>query len=142
MNKVIITGNLTEDPSMVFTPQGKGIAEFSLGLNRRFTTANGEKGEEVSFVQCKAFGRTGEIAVEFLRKGDLAGVEGRLRQESWKNAEGQGRSKLVIVVEQLELMPNKHRNHPDDGSDAGNEVAGEAAAPRGGRRQRQTAKAA
>ena len=62
-------------PEAVFTPSGKGIAEFSLGLNRRFTTATGEKGEEVSFVQRKAFGRTGEIAVEYLRKGDLAGVQ-------------------------------------------------------------------
>lgn len=143
MNTVIMMGNLARNPEYVFTPSGKGIAEFTLALNRRFTTATGEKGEEVSFVQCKAFGRTGEIAVEYLEKGDLTGVQGRLRQETWQNDEGQNRSKLVVVVEQLQLMPNKHRKHPDVGGDAGNEVAGEAAAPaRGGRRQRQTAKAA
>ena len=141
MNTYMAVGNLTDNPEMVFTPSGKGIAEFAIGLNRRFTTATGEKGEEVTFVPCKAFGRTAEIAMQYLEKGDLVGVQGRLRQETWENSEGQKRSKLVVVCEQLQLMPNQHRKHPSGGG--ASEQAGEAAAPAsGGRQRRQTAKAA
>lgn len=141
MNTYMGVGNLTSNPEMIVTPSGKGIVEFAIGLNRRFTTANGEKGEEATFVPCKAFGRTAEVAMQYLEKGDLVGIQGRLRQETWQNNEGQNRSKLIVVVEQLQLMPNMHRKHPNGGG--ASEEAGEAAArPNGGRQKRQTAKAA
>lgn len=137
MNKTIITGNLTANPEVFFTPKGSGIVDFTVAINRRYTTAEGEKGEEVCFVPCKAFGRTGEIAMEYLEKGEAVGIEGRLRQESWETDDGQRRSKLVVVVERLHLMPSRKHS----GGEVGDGVADEAAA-KSSRRRRQTAKAA
>ena len=137
MNTTIMMGNLTSNPEVFFTPKGSGIVEFDIAINRRYTTADGEKGEEVTFVPCKAFGRTGEIAMEYLEKGSPVVVEGRLRQESWQTDEGHKRSKLVVVVEKLNLLPS--RKH------AGGEVSeqdADASTTQSSRRKRQTAKAA
>ena len=137
MNTTIIMGNLTSNPEVFFTPKGSGIVEFDIAINRRFTKADGEKGEEVTFVPCKAFGRTGEIAMEYLEKGSPVVVEGRLRQETWQTDEGPKRSKLVVVVEKLNLLPS--RKH------AGGEVSeqdADGSTTQSSRRKRQTAKAA
>ena len=137
MNTTIMMGNLTSNPEVFFTPQGSGIVEFDLAINRRYTKADGEKGEEVTFVPCKAFGRTGEIAMEYLEKGSPVVVEGRLRQESWQTEDGHKRSKLLVIAERLNLLPS--RKH------AGGEVSEEAAdvsTTQSSRRRRQTAKAA
>ena len=137
MNTTIVSGNMTANPEMVFTPSGKVIVEFSIGVNRRFKKADGETGEEVSFIPCKAFGRTGEIAVQYLEKGDLVAIQGRLRQESWEK-DGQRRSKIVVVVEKLDLMPNANRK--DSGGEVSDEVDKTAQSSKS--RKRQTAKAA
>ena len=139
MNTTNLMGNLTANPTVVFTPAGKGITEFTIAINRYFTNGEGERMEEVSYIPCKAFGRPGEIALKYLEKGHLVAFQGRLRQESWET-DGQKRSKLVVVVEKIHLIP--HRKHQGE---AGEEDAGEPAAPsasRNGSRRRQTAKAA
>ena len=138
MNKTIIMGNLTSNPEVFFTSKGSGIVNFTVAVNRRYTTADGEKGEEVCFVPCKAFGRTGEIAMEYLEKGNSVAVEGRLRQESWQTDEGQRRSKLVVVIERLQLMPSRKHS----GGEVSDEVVDDAAEPKSSGRRRQTAKAA
>ena len=96
-----------ESRNILHPLKGSGIVEFDLAINRRYTTADGEKGEEVTFVPCKAFGRTGEIAMEYLVKGSPVVVEGRLRQESWQTEEGHKRSKLVVIAERLNLLPSR-----------------------------------
>ena len=135
MNTTIVSGNLTANPEKVYTPSGKAIVEFSVAVNRRFKKADGETGEEVSFIPCKAFGRTGEVAAEYLEKGHLVTLQGRLRQESWEK-DGNRRSKLVVVVEKLDLMPNRRHS----GGEVSDEVD-EPAQPSNSRK-RQTAKAA
>lgn len=139
MNTTNLIGNLTANPTVVFTPAGKGITEFTIAINRVFTNGEGERMEEVSFIPCKAFGRVGEIAMQYLEKGRLLALQGRLRQESWEK-DGQKRSKLVVVVEKLNLMPGRKHQGEDGEQDAGEPAA--SSGGRSGSRKRQTAKAA
>jgi single-strand DNA-binding protein len=69
LNKVMLIGNLTRDPEIKYTPKGTAIAELGLAVNRNYTTESGEKREEVTFVDIELFGRTAELAGEYLKKG-------------------------------------------------------------------------
>src|SRR5947208_9510646 len=82
-NKVILLGNLTRDPEVRYTPKGTAVADLGLGVNRTYTADNGEKREEVTFVDVTFWGRTAEVAGEYLKKGRPVFVEGRLQLDSW-----------------------------------------------------------
>lgn len=83
---------------------GTPIANFGLAVNRRFTQ-NGEQREEVCYVDIVSFGRTAENVAEYLQKGNLAMIEGRLQWRSWETAEGQKRSKHEVVANNVQFMP-------------------------------------
>lgn len=104
-NKVIIAGNLTRDPELRYTPKGTAIANISLAVNHKWTNEAGEKKEEVTFVDCSAFGRTAETLGQYMRKGRPLLVEGRLRQETWDDkATGAKRSRLTVVIESCQFL--------------------------------------
>jgi single-strand DNA-binding protein len=104
-NKVILMGNLTRDPEIRYTPKGMAVADIGLAVNRTYTTDGGEKQTEVTFVDVTLWGRTAEIAGEYLKKGRPAFIEGRLQLDSWDDKQsGQKRSKLKIVGEALQLI--------------------------------------
>lgn len=106
--KVIILGNVTRDPEVRFLPKGTAVCEVTLAVNRKWKNDAGEACEEVSFVDCSAFGRTAEIIGEWVKKGDPLLVDGRLRQENWTDkTTGAKRSKLKVVVESMHLMGTK-----------------------------------
>src|SRR6267143_6367301 len=99
-NKVILAGNMTRDPELRYTPNGKAIAKFGLAVNRNWTTDTGEKKEEVTFVDIDAFGRTAEVISQYLKKGRPILVEGRLKLDQWDDKQtGQKRSRLGVVLE-------------------------------------------
>ncbi len=104
MNSVILLGNLTRDPELRSTPQGTAVATFGLAVNRRYRQEDQQK-EEVCFVDIVTFGRQAETASEYLRKGSLALIEGRLQWRSWETAEGQKRSKHEVVANNVQFMP-------------------------------------
>lgn len=105
LNKVMLIGNLTRDPEIRYTPKGTALAELGLAVNRRYTAENGEKREEVTFVDVTIWGRTAEIAGEYLRKGRSVYIEGRLQLDSWDDkATGQKRSKLRVVGEEMQML--------------------------------------
>lgn len=107
-NKVILMGNLTRDPEIRYTPKGTAVAEVGLAVNRVYSTDGGEKREEVTFVDVTLWGRTAEIAGEYLKKGRPAFIEGRLQLDSWDDKQsGQKRSKLKVVGESLQLIGGK-----------------------------------
>lgn len=104
-NRVILMGNLTRDPEVRYTPKGSAVAEIGLAVNRQYSTEGGEKREEVTFVDVTLWGRTAEIAGEYLKKGRPVLIEGRLQLDSWDDKQsGQKRSKLKVVGESMQLL--------------------------------------
>jgi single-strand DNA-binding protein len=104
-NKVILLGNLTRDPEVRYTPKGTAVTELGMAVNRVYTADNGEKREETTFVDVTLWGRTAEIAGEYLKKGRPVLIEGRLQLDSWDDKQsGQKRSKLKVVGEGLQLI--------------------------------------
>jgi single-strand DNA-binding protein len=104
-NKVILLGNLTRDPEIKYTPKGTAIANLGLAVSRFFSNDQGEKQEETTFVDVELWGRTAEIAQEYLRKGRPVFIEGRLKLDQWEDkATGQKRSKMRVVGETMQLI--------------------------------------
>lgn len=109
-NKVIIVGNLTRDVEMRYLPSGSAVATLGLASNRRYNKQDGTKGEETCFVDVRLFGRTAEIANQYLHKGSKILIEGRLVLESWNDQSGQKRSKHSIVAETMQMLDSKAQN--------------------------------
>src|SRR3954449_4589368 len=104
-NKVILMGNLTRDPQMKYLPSQTAVTEFGLACNRKFKTQAGEDKEEVTFVDCTAFGRTGEVINQYFTKGKPIFIEGRLKYDQWEDKQGGGkRSKITVVVENFQFV--------------------------------------
>ncbi len=118
LNKVMLMGNLTRDPEIKYTPKGTAIAAFGLAINRNYTLENGEKREEVTFVDCEAYARLAEIIGEYCKKGKPLFVEGRLKLDSWDDkASGQKRSKMKVVVETMQLLGSREGGGDSSGYD-------------------------
>jgi len=104
-NKVILLGNLTRDPEVRYTPKGTAVTDLGLAVNRTYTADNGEKREEVTFVDVTFWGRTAEVAGEYLKKGRPVFVEGRLQLDSWDDkTSGQKRTKLKVIGENMQML--------------------------------------
>lgn len=95
-NHVVLIGNLTRDPELRYTPQGKAVCDFDIAINHQYKDSKGEKIEQVDFVPITIWAKQAELVVEFLKKGRQCLVEGRLKQEKWTNKEGQKRSRLKV----------------------------------------------
>lgn len=107
-NKVILLGNLTRDPEVRYTPKGSAICDIGLAVNRVYSTDAGEKREETTFVDVTLWGRTAEVAGEYLKKGRPVLIEGRLQLDTWDDKQtGQKRSKLKVIGESLQLLGDK-----------------------------------
>ena len=104
-NKVILLGNLTRDPEVRYTPKGTAVTDLGLAVNRTYTADNGEKREEVTFVDVTFWGRTAEVAAEYLKKGRPVFIEGRLQLDSWDDKQsGQKRTKLKVIGENMQML--------------------------------------
>ena len=102
-NKVILMGNLTRDPETRQTPNGQSVTNFSLAVNRTWKGQDGQTQEQVSFIDCVAWGKTGEIIAQYMQKGRPILVSGRLDQRSW-DQDGQKRSKVEVIVEDFNFV--------------------------------------
>ena len=118
-NKVILVGNLTRDIELRYTQGGMGIAKTAIATSRKFTS-NGEKKEEVCFVDITFFARSAEIANQYLRKGSKILVEGRLNFEQWADQNGQKRSKHSVTVETMQMLDSKGDNQGSYNASSGN----------------------
>ena len=104
-NKVILLGNLTRDPEVRYTPKGSAVCDLGVAVNRVYTTDSGEKREEATFVDVTFWGRTAEVAGEYLKIGRPIFIEGRLQLDSWEDKpSGQKRSKLKVIGETMQLL--------------------------------------
>lgn len=98
-SKAIITGNLTRDPELRTTPSGSSVCSFSVAVNRVYKDASGEQKEDVSFIDCSAWGKLAEMISQYAKKGSGVLVSGRLSQRSFEGKDGVKRSRTEIVVE-------------------------------------------
>ena len=111
-SKAIITGNLTRDPELRSTPNGASVCSFSVAVNRTYRDASGEQKEDVSFIDCSAWGKLGEMISQYAKKGTGVLVSGRLDQRSWEDkTSGQKRSRVEIVVEDFNFTGSARDNN-------------------------------
>ena len=104
LNKVILLGNLTRDPELRYIPSGTAVATFTVATNRAYTLASGEKREEACFVRVVAWSRQAELCGQYLSKGSPVCVEGRLQSRSWETPDGQKRSTLEVVAQNVQFL--------------------------------------
>src|SRR3954449_3807365 len=129
-NKVILMGNLTRDPQMKYLPSQTAVVEFGLACNRKYKTQSGEQKEEVTFVDCTAFGRTGEVINQYFTKGKPIFIEGRLKYDQWEDKQGGGkRSKITVVIENFQFVGGRDGGGAGGGGGGGNYGGQQNAAP-------------
>lgn len=134
-NKVILVGNLTRDVELRYLPNGSALAKIGLATNRRYKKQDGSQGEEVCFVDVNLFGRTAEVANQYLRRGSQVLIEGRLVLESWTDQNGQKRNKHSITAESMQMLGSRneggnynsnggyHQNNDDQDENYGGQAA-------------------
>lgn len=103
-NKVILVGNLTRDVELRYLPNQSALAKLGLATNRRYKKQDGSQGEEVCFIDVNLFGRTAEIANQYLKKGSSVLIEGRLVLDTWMDNNGQKKSKHSITAESMQML--------------------------------------
>jgi single-strand DNA-binding protein len=121
LNKVMLMGNLTRDPEIKYTPKGTAVADLAIAVNRVYSTDQGEKREETTFVDVELWGRQAEIAGEYLKKGRPVYIEGRLKLDSWDDKQtGQKRSKMRVVGEAMQLLGGRDGGGREGSGGGGN----------------------
>lgn len=131
-NKVLLMGNLTRDPQLKYLPSQMAVVEFGIAVNRKYRTSSGEDREEVNFIDCTAWGKTGETINQYLQKGKPIFIEGRLKYDSWEDKQGGGkRSKLTVVVDNFQFIGGRDGGG-GGGRDSGNSGDEQAPPRRGG----------
>jgi single-strand DNA-binding protein len=111
-NRVILVGNLTRDVELRYVPSGMAVCEFGLAVTDRRKNAQGELVDEPVFVDITLWGRTAEVAGEYLSKGSPVLIEGRLKYDQWEGSDGQKRSKLRVVGERMQMLGARQGDAP------------------------------
>jgi single-strand DNA-binding protein len=117
-NRVILVGNLTRDPELRYIPSGMAVTDVGLAVNDRRKNAQGEWVEETTFVDVTLWGRTAEVASEYLGKGSPLLIEGRLKLDTWEK-DGKKNSKLRVVGERMQMLGSKGQGAPGGGPSKG-----------------------
>jgi single-strand DNA-binding protein len=107
-NKIILAGNLTRDIEVRYSQSGAAIGNTAIATTRKFKSQTGEQKEEVLFVDITFFGRTAEVANQYLRKGSKILVDGRLKLDQWTAQDGSKRSKHSVTVESMTMLGSKN----------------------------------
>ena len=110
-NKVILMGNLTRDPELR-QAGSTSVANIGLAVNRKWKDRDGKQQEEVTFIDCEAWGRTAEVMTQYLEKGREIFIEGRLKLDTWQDKDGGKRSKLKVVVENFQFVGGRGEDAP------------------------------
>ncbi len=132
LNTVLLAGHLTRDPQLRSLPNDRTVVSFSLAINRRYKTGDGEVKEESTFVDCEAWGRTAELIGQYLAKGSACYLEGRLKLDSWEDKDGGKRSRLKVVADNVQFLGKpKAKSGDADAADAGAGQAKSAREPAG-----------
>ncbi len=114
LNKVLLIGNLTRDPEILWTSKGTAVCKGGMAINRNWRGQDGQRQEETCFVDFSMFGKKAETFHQYMRKGRPVFIEGRLQFDSWEGQDGQRRNKLKVVAENFQFIGGRQ-----DGPDAG-----------------------
>jgi single-strand DNA-binding protein len=104
LNKVMLIGNLGADPEIRYTPSGAAVANFNMATRAQWTTKEGEKQDRTEWHRIVAWRRLGEICGEYLHKGSLVYIEGRLQTRSWEDRDGNKRYTTEIVAQGMQML--------------------------------------
>lgn len=115
VNKVIVIGNLGGEPEMRFAPSGRPVTSFNVATNWRYTTAEGERREETEWFTVVTWGKLAEQCNQFLNKGRLVYVEGRLHSHSWDGQDGQKHSRNEIIANRVSFLDRQGAAVPATG---------------------------
>ena len=107
LNRVQLIGNLGRDPEARYTANGKKYATFSLAVNRTWKTAEGEKHEATDWFSVNAWGKLADICLEYLKKGRLVFVEGRLQTDRWEDPKGETHYRTTVVTQTMQLLDRR-----------------------------------
>lgn len=115
-NKVILVGHIVRDIDLRYTQGGTAIGNSSIAVNKKWTDNNGTKQDKTMFVEITFFGKSAEIASQYLRKGSKTLIEGELDFQQWTDNNGQNRSKHVVLVNSMEMLgSNENPTQPNNG---------------------------
>ncbi|EUJ17419.1 single-stranded DNA-binding protein [Listeria aquatica] len=109
MNRVVLVGRLTRDPELRYTPAGVAVATFTLAVNRTFTNQQGER--EADFINCVVWRKPAENVANFLKKGSLAGVDGRVQTRNYEGQDGKRVYVTEVVAESVQFLEPKNATH-------------------------------
>ncbi|MEW5942035.1 MAG: single-stranded DNA-binding protein [Chloroflexota bacterium] len=125
LNKVMIIGHLGRDPEMRYTPSGKPVTTFTVAVSRSWNSGDGERHSETEWFNIVAWGNLAETCKQYLTKGQLVYIEGRLQTRHWDDKEGQKRSSVEVVANEMTFLSERREsgaNH-EAGAPAGEENA-------------------
>ncbi|HBI6622270.1 TPA: single-stranded DNA-binding protein [Listeria monocytogenes] len=108
MNRVVLVGRLTKDPDLRYTPAGAAVATFTLAVNRPFKNAQGE--QEADFINCVVWRKPAENVANFLKKGSMAGVDGRVQTRNYEDKDGKRVFVTEVVAESVQFLEPKNNN--------------------------------
>jgi single-strand DNA-binding protein len=112
MNRVVLVGRLTKDPELRYTPSGVAIATFTLAVNRAFTNQQGER--EADFINCVVWRKPAENVANFLKKGSLAGVDGRVQTRNYEGQDGKRVYVTEVLAESVQFLEPRSANNNND----------------------------
>lgn len=113
INRVILVGRLTRDPDLRVSQSNVAVTNFNLAVNRPFTDANGERGAD--FINCVTFRKQAENVNQYVKKGSLVGVDGRLQTRNYENKDGQRVYVTEVVCDSVQFLEPKSSNNASDG---------------------------
>lgn len=105
LNKAFILGNLTRDPELRQTPNGQAVCSFGVATNRFYTDSSGQKQKQAEFHNIVAWGRQAEVVNQYLKKGSLILIEGRIQTRNWQDQQGNKHYRTEVVAERIQLGP-------------------------------------
>lgn len=117
LNKVMIIGHLGRDPEMRFTPTGKSVSSFSVACNRSWKSKDGERKTETDWFNVVAWGDLAEISKQYLSKGSLVYVEGRLQIRDWTDSKGDRQKSVEIIAREILMLDSKNQSIEKDSED-------------------------
>ena len=117
LNKVMLIGRLGQDPEMRYTPSGRPLTKFQIAANRSWTTADGEKKNETEWFNIVAWGKLAEICNQYLNKGQLVYVEGRLHTRRWQDEKGANHSSVEVITQEMIMLDGRSQDEDDPKDD-------------------------
>jgi single-strand DNA-binding protein len=119
MNRVVLVGRLTKDPTLRYTPNGVAVANFTIAANRPFKDANGER--HADFINCVSWKRQAENLANFMKKGNLIGVDGRLQSRTYDDKDGKTVFVTEIVTDNVQFLESKSANQTESSNQGFNQ---------------------